>query len=359
MRYIKVLYKNLFIYLFIIVIAACCLPSAEAALISTKEEISIGQSVARDLEKKIGLVDDPNLQNRVAAIGKRLLEGSDRKELPYTFKVLNHKEINALALPGGPIYIFKGLVDYMPADEELAGVIAHEISHIVKRHSVKQIEKSLGVSIIFGIVFGTRGAFLQNLAQQVIMAGYSRSDEREADKLGFNYLLKAGYNPYSILMTMQKLAELHNAPNYGLFSSHPEPEARLKLLNNYLTESKIQPKVIQDGQHIKVTEATWTFPEILAQASGYKPLYRSYFLAGKLYLIGQQKNINPNKFILFEEDNKTTIFYDDIAVFTVYSEDAAVKGEEIAGIAAACRDSLRQWAQLKIAPANKQINTAN
>ncbi len=347
MAYMKALQKWLFIYLFIIISSVYCQPSAQAALISTKEEISIGQSVARDLEKRFGLVEDSDLQNRVAAIGNKLLAGSDRKELPYTFKVLNHKEVNALALPGGPVYLFKGLVDYMPSDEELAGVIAHEISHIVKRHSVKQIEKSIGMSIVFGLVFGTRGAFLQNLAQQAIMAGYSRSDEREADKLGFEYLLKAGYNPYSILMTMQKLAELRNAPNYGLFSSHPEPEARLKLLDGYLLKNEIQPKVIKDGKHIKVAESTWQFPEILAEAGGYKPLYRAYFLAGKLYQIAQQGDINLNKFILFEEETKITIFYDDIAVFTVYSEDAAVNGEKVADIAAACRDSLRQWAQMK------------
>ena len=89
-------------------------PAAEALLIGTKQEIEIGKGVANDLEKKYGLVNDPALQARVARLGASIVAVSDRKDLPYTFKVLNSKEVNALAVPGGYIYLFKGLIDYMP-----------------------------------------------------------------------------------------------------------------------------------------------------------------------------------------------------------------------------------------------------
>lgn len=128
-------------------------PAVQASIISTSEEIKIGQGVAKDLEQKYGVVDDPALQERVTAIGEKIVAVSDRKDLKYTFKVLNSDEINALALPGGFVYIFKGLVDYMPSDDELAGVIGHEVGHIVKRHTVKQIEQNLMMSLIFGACF--------------------------------------------------------------------------------------------------------------------------------------------------------------------------------------------------------------
>lgn len=151
----------------------------------------------------------------------------DRKNLTYTFKVLNTDEINALAVPGGFIYLYKGLVDYMPSDEELAGVIGHEIGHIVKRHTVRRIEKNLGISLLFNIFFKNRGQVLQNLVFNAIMADYSRDDEREADELGFTYTNRAGYNPYSMLLTLHKLKEKEGRASYGLFSTHPDSDSRI------------------------------------------------------------------------------------------------------------------------------------
>jgi len=113
------------------------LPTAQASWISTQQEINMGRSAAREIEKQYGLVQDQALQERVARIGNRIAAISDRKDLPYAFKVLDVKEINAFALPGGFIYVCKGLIDYMPSDDELAGVIGHEVGHVVKRHTVQ------------------------------------------------------------------------------------------------------------------------------------------------------------------------------------------------------------------------------
>lgn len=105
---------------------------AEAGIISKQQEIEMGRETAMALEAQYGVVQDYELQERVNRIGQSLVAVSDRQDLEYTFKVLNCDEVNALACPGGFVYVFKGLIDYMPSDSELAGVLGHEVSHIVE-----------------------------------------------------------------------------------------------------------------------------------------------------------------------------------------------------------------------------------
>ncbi|SDF78129.1 M48 family metallopeptidase [Sporolituus thermophilus] len=319
---------------------------AEAALISTKEEISIGRDVAKELEKKYGLADDPALQERIAQIGARLVAVCDRKELPYTFKVLNSKEVNALALPGGFIYVFKGLVDYMPSDDELAGVLGHELGHVVKRHSVRQMEKSLAVSLIFGAILGDRAAVLQNLAYNAIMAGYSRDDEREADYLGYLYSTRAGYSPYSMIMGMQKLADLEKKPSYGIFSSHPEPEARLGRLQAYIKKDNIRPQVIVTDKGAQVVDGAWQLPAFLSSYNNYKPVYRAYFTAGALYQVARRyPELSGDYFYLTSDDTNMTVYYDEMAITTLTPADAASHGQDLAAFAEDYVLKLREWAE--------------
>lgn len=186
------------IFLTVFILQWVIVPIAHAGLISTKQEIAIGESVAKQIEEKYPLVDDPELQARVDRIGKSIVAVCDRPDLPYTFKVLDVNEVNAMAAPGGFVYVFKGLIDLMPTDDELAGILGHEIGHVVKRHSMGQLEKNLGMTILFGSVFGDSGVLLQTVALNAISAGYSRGDERQADLLGYQQSVKAGYNQYGI-----------------------------------------------------------------------------------------------------------------------------------------------------------------
>jgi len=322
------------------------LPVASAGgLISTKDEIAIGRDVAKQLEKQYGLVDDPELQARVARIGMSMVAVSDRRDLPYSFKVLNSKEVNALAAPGGFIYIFKGLVDLMPSDDELAGVIGHEIGHVVKRHTVRQMEKSLGVGILFGVIFGDRGVFLQNLAYNAIMAGYSRADEREADYLGYVHSFRAGYNPYSMLMGLNKLSELDQKYHYDLFSDHPEGRARVAMIQKYLNEAAVRPQVrqVENNKAAQVFDGDWSLPPIYATYSGYKPLYRAYFVAGTLYRLAQLTDYTADKYILDTDGTNVTVYYDDRSVITITPEDASYHGMSAMELAGVYVNTLKQW----------------
>lgn len=328
----------------VIINLAGWLPAAEAAIISTNQEISMGRDVARDLERRYGLVDDPALQERVDRIGKQIVAVSDRKDLPYTFKVLNAKEVNALAVPGGFIYIFKGLVDYMPSDEELAGIIGHEVGHIVKRHTVRQIEKSLGLSIAFGLIFGSEAAFLQNLALNAIMAGYSRDDEREADQMGFIQTMRAGYNPYSMIMGLNRLAELEHKGDYGLFSSHPEPEARVALQQKYINDAKVQPQVVRQDKSAQIRAPNLNLPPLYATYQGYKPHYRAYFVAGKLYYLAKLPDLSGDRFILDSDGTYITVYYDDQAILTLAPQDASANNTTLSELANQYVQGLHTWA---------------
>ena len=172
------------ILLIVFMIFSCVLgmqSPVEAGLISKSQEISMGKDVAAQLEAKYGVVQDDDLQARVNNIGQRIVAVSGRQDLEYSFKVLNSDEVNAMAVPGGFIYVFKGLLDFMPSDDELAGVLGHEVGHIVKRHSVKQVEKQLAFTLLTLILTKGQGFILADATMQALMAGYSRSDEREAD----------------------------------------------------------------------------------------------------------------------------------------------------------------------------------
>ncbi len=222
--------------LFCLVFGLSFVPTAQAAMISEKQEIEMGERAGKALEAQYGLYQDDEVASRIDRIGKALAAHSTR-QIPYTFKVLNTQDVNALACPGGFIYVYKGLVDTMTSDDELAAVLGHEIGHIEKRHTVHQIEKQMALSlltILAGAASGDPGAglALASTVSSALMASYSRGDEREADQEGFRLVKEAGFNPYGAAVTMAKLEDLakdYGNPEYGLYSSHPEPEARLKL----------------------------------------------------------------------------------------------------------------------------------
>jgi len=221
----------------------------EAVLVSTADERAIGYRMAGQIEEKYKLDENIMVQARVRAIGNVLANVSDRKDLPYQFKVLKDKNVNAFTTPGGYVYIFRGLADKTDSDAELASVIAHEIGHVAARHAAKKMEVEMGYNMLMAIAFSRSSrADLEryvSIGFNVISLGYSREDELFADKLAIRYLMRAGYNPYGMVSFMQKMDKLEKeegrVPIY-ILSSHPYMSQRIeaagKEINAYLEQNK-------------------------------------------------------------------------------------------------------------------------
>jgi len=207
----------------------------EIALMSEAEEIAIGQQADAEVRREMGVYDDPDLQRYVADIGYRLAQLSHRPNLPWSFTVVDHPAINAFALPGGYIYITRGILSYLDNEAELAGVLGHEIAHVTARHAVQQSTRAglggIGLTVLGIFVPATRPlGDLTSTALGLAFLKYGRDDERESDRLGMEYAAKAGWDPTGVpefLSTLARIDELseRGVPNW--LSTHPEPAERV------------------------------------------------------------------------------------------------------------------------------------
>ncbi len=197
-----------------------------AALISTQQEIEIGRQAAAEIEGEFGIVTDPALNQYVTNVGLRVAAVSERRELPWTFKILNENEVNAISLPGGFIYVTRGMLSFLRSRDELAFVLAHEIGHVAKRHHVQIIERNFFSSIVLSLIFGrdATAAQIANFARFLMTRGFSREAEFEADRVGVSYAHRARFDAAAGLAFMERLraAEGRDPSNFEvLFRTHP------------------------------------------------------------------------------------------------------------------------------------------
>jgi MAF protein len=215
----------------------------ESYYYSTDKEVKMGRSMAKQVEKEYKAAEDPLMQHRVEVIGRKIAAVSDRKDIDYHFMVLDEEDVNAVSLPGGYIYVNKGLVEKVDNDDELAGVLAHEVGHIVARHSVKKLQALQGYSILRILVAaapqsGEVGS-ASDAAFTELLLGYSREDELLADQLGARYAKLAGYDPYAMLTFLKKLQEINKrAPLQpkSYFKTHPYVPDRVRVVKQELGE---------------------------------------------------------------------------------------------------------------------------
>ena len=217
----------------------------DLVLMSEGQELALGRSNHGKILKEYGEYKDAELSAYVSRIGARVAEKSHRGNLLYRFTILDSPEVNAFALPGGYIYITRGLLALLDSEAELAAVLGHEVGHVTARHSVRQHSGQVVTGIIGAVIAaksGVRGAGdLANVVGSAVVRGYGREHELEADRLGAEYLARTGYDPQAMLQVIRVLkaqegfekqrakAEGREARSYhGLFATHPDNDTRLQ-----------------------------------------------------------------------------------------------------------------------------------
>jgi predicted Zn-dependent protease len=217
--------------------AALLLGAAAACSVSEDREIAIGRANAEQIDAKMPLVTDSVVTAYVQALGTRLASRTSRAELPWRFAVVDTKEVNAFALPGGFVYVNRGLIEHTEHMDELAGVLGHEIGHVVRRHSVQQLERSGGARLGIAFLCGLTSICDSRTARVVIdlsgaawLARYSRAAEAEADSEAVANTVRAGISPEGVPAMFHALLSMRQREP-GLvqtfFGSHPLEEARI------------------------------------------------------------------------------------------------------------------------------------
>lgn len=217
-------------------------------MMSEAQELSLGLQADQDVKRQYALYDLHGLAKYVDEVGQRLARQSHRNTLSYSFTVVDSAEINAFALPGGHVYITRGILAYLNSEAELAAVLGHEIGHVTARHSVRQMSAAQGADLALSVasIFSPalRNQGVQNvtgLLGNVLLSGYGREHELEADHLGAEYMSRVGYDTQAMIRVIgvlknQELFDAEaarqegRAPRayHGLFATHPDNDTRLK-----------------------------------------------------------------------------------------------------------------------------------
>jgi predicted Zn-dependent protease len=241
----------------------------QLSFVSEEREIALGQENDTQIRKEMGSYDDRALQEYVTTVGLKLAMNSERPGLPWHFTVVDTPAINAFALPGGYIYITRGILAYLDDESQMAGVLGHEIGHVTARHSVNQQSKSTlaQIGIIGGAIFAPGGAQAAQAASTglgLLFLKYGRDDEAQADQLGVRYTSRAGWDPAGIprmLTTLGRIEEASDSkgvPNW--LATHPPAEDRVQRVQAAVREAEVGAQKFttdRDGYQKRVDGIVW------------------------------------------------------------------------------------------------------
>lgn len=213
--------------------------------VSQQQEVQMGSQYAAQISQELPLINDPEVVRYINVLGDSLAHVTSRRDLDWHFYVVNSSEVNAFAVPGGYVYVNRGLIERANRMDELAGVLGHEIGHVVLRHSIKQMQQQQGANIgvtlaciLTGVCNNPVTSSAINVGATAVFAKFSRTDEAQADEEGFKFVVRAGISPEGLVTMFQTLIdERKSSPGAvdAWFATHPLEEDRIaavqKLIN--------------------------------------------------------------------------------------------------------------------------------
>ncbi|MBN1457391.1 MAG: M48 family metalloprotease [Sedimentisphaerales bacterium] len=212
-------------------------------LVSSSQEAEMGRQYAPEVEKQLGgRISNSALQNYVSSVGQRIARVSHLPNSQFSYTAVNDDSINAMALPGGYIFITKGLLSKLNSEAQLAGILGHETAHVTARHAAQAMTTQIGMDLALSVASdhsSAGAAQMANIGSQLISLRYSREHENQADSIGMDYMVRAGYSPNAMIETMEILERESQSRSIEFFSTHPNPGNRKQTLqeqiyvNNY------------------------------------------------------------------------------------------------------------------------------
>lgn len=203
----------------------------ELMLLEPRKDIEIGRKYSKEVVKELGRVEDEQLQDYIQDVGTRVARFSHSRYFEYHFTAVDDDQTNAFALPGGYIFITRGLLEKLDSENQLAAILAHEVVHVAARDTAALISREIGMNVLLmAAASGDAPGSVMKAAQvtkQILSLSYSRADERTADLGGIEYMTKADYNPYGMVETMQIFKEEQKTRPIEFFSTHPSPVNRI------------------------------------------------------------------------------------------------------------------------------------
>jgi predicted Zn-dependent protease len=225
----------------------------ELMLFPEKQDFEIGRQYAPEIEKELGgKIEDEELQKYIDCVGQKIARISHKPYWEYHYVAVNDKSINASAVPGGYIFITKGMLEKLQTEAQLAAILAHETAHVVARDTSNAISNQIGIGFLLVAAASSQSSAAvmtaAELSRRIIGLQYSRQDEREADIAGLDYMVVAGYNPQGIIETMQMLEDQEKETVVEFLSSHPPPENRIAYLAQRIKTKKYNLQNLNTGK---------------------------------------------------------------------------------------------------------------
>lgn len=225
---------------------------------STSEEVQLGRALDKEIHRQYDIIEDAKVDSFLAVRGRKLVEASKRRDIEYHFALVNDEVVNAFAIPGGYCYVNLGLFRQSESEAELISVLAHEINHVVHRHSMKRMTQMQLAGLATDLLLGDAGTAANTVASLFTTMGllnYSREAEREADRDGLYTMYGAGYDPQGMVDMFEKLKAAREGPEPGgwqnLFSTHPMTEERIDNAKKLI--ARLPPK-----EHLMMNTPEWS-----------------------------------------------------------------------------------------------------